>query len=71
MPGVGPECGKKSGSLGGGERAGDQLQTKIFVAGVIQEVKARLLARAAKGGLWEDVGTCKSWSYLDRKIFRL
>ena len=62
---------EKSGSLGGGERAGDQLQTKIFVAGVIQEVKARLLARAAKGGLWEDVVTCKSWSYLDRKIFRL
>lgn len=32
------------------------------MAGVILGVKRRLLGRAAKGGLWENLGPCRSWT---------
>lgn len=40
------------------------------MVGAILEVKGRLLGRAAKGGLWEKLGPCRSRSSLDRKIFQ-
>lgn len=69
--GVVPGCGIEAGAWVREKDFVISNRHKTFVAGVILEVKGRLLGSAAKGGLWENLGSCRSCPSLDIKIFRL
>lgn len=73
LPGVGPKCGIEAVAWVGEKNSVEiSYRHKDLCSWCYSGGEGKAAGkRAAIGGLWENLGPCRSWSSLDMKIFRL